>query len=125
MGESNLGNDSFGGLIGLFFIVLVIVILGRPWFIKLFYKLLYEPDAKVEDYPVTSRISFDDKGLKVLDYYEERKELEENDSSFIKQDGFNHQITRSVDESPRNLKMEKTHSKSSVVLERSSIAKVN
>jgi hypothetical protein len=36
-------------LIGLFSIAAVIIIFIRPWTITFFYKLLYEPDSKVQD----------------------------------------------------------------------------
>ena len=63
--------------------------------------------------------------MKLEEYFEENKELEDNNSSIIKPDGFNHQITRSVDDSPQNIIMDKALSKNSVILEGSSIARLS
>ncbi len=51
---TDFGEDTSISLIGLFIIVLVLIIFGRPWAIKIFYKLLYEPDAKVENCSITT-----------------------------------------------------------------------
>lgn len=41
-------------LIALYLIVLILFVIIRPIAIKLLYKLLYEPDNRVEDYKITT-----------------------------------------------------------------------
>jgi hypothetical protein len=56
--------------------------------------------------------------MNLEEYCEENKELNDNNSSIIKlARRLNHQITRSVDESPKNIIMNKALSKNSVILE--------
>lgn len=42
-------------LIGLVAIVTFGVLILRPFAIKIAFKLMYEPDAKVEDFPITTQ----------------------------------------------------------------------
>ena len=54
-------------------ISVVIVILGRPLAIKLIYKLIYEPNSRVEDFDYTINtetlnLKFDSNKLKTITY---------------------------------------------------------
>lgn len=86
-GYSDLGKSNSGEHIVLFLIVIIIIILGRPTAIKLMYKLLYEPDARVEDYNFTSKLDYNiqenAQPPKIVDFDIIEDDLEKKENIFV------------------------------------------